>query len=550
MSAIFSVDAIRNELESTISQAQAALEAFSENASELSLIESVDGYVRELRGIFQILEEPGAISVCEEMAATLAALPNNEQGSNEKLRVKLDALSQSLVILNRFLELLSLQSKSIPSVLLPTINQLRTARGVSSFGEAIFFRFDFKVGKPALKTQVKITRQTLSQLRKFRHMYQAALLHTLKDDRTQGALRYMSLALNRIDQCLGNAPCAPLWWVASGAVEAMINTRATLTPLRKRLFARLDREIKMMIQNAPESFKSPSSTSLVKEFLYLLALNPTESKRAMQVSKHFNLPSLGYNEYVLEEQRQVLFSPGRGVLASVSEALRDDINAIKDSVDQVARGGEFSSRELHGYLAKVADVYVMLGLQSPANVLKNQANNISNWPDNASPSHQQLVEIADVVLYAESALSRLLQGQSSSDQEGENKAFKAQLYEARVVLIDESQNGLALAKRSISAFMDSGGDKLHIANVTSTLVGVRGAFVFLESEQAASLVARSIAFVERDLLESGTMVPDEKIELFADALSSLEFYLEGLLNNNENLDILQLAVHSLGNLEV
>ncbi|MDX1474624.1 MAG: chemotaxis protein, partial [Reinekea sp.] len=131
-----------------------------------------------------------------------------------------------------------------------------------------------------------------------------------------------------------------------------------------------------------------------------------------------------------------------------------------------------------------------------------------------------------------------------------NKAFKAQVHEARVVLIDESESGLALAKRAISAYMDSNGDKLHLSNVVATLHGVRGALVFLNSEQAASIVARAIAFVQRDLLESAALIDSGQLELFADALSSLEFYLEGLLSGNENLDILKLALHSLNNLKV
>jgi hypothetical protein len=272
--------------------------------------------------------------------------------------------------------------------------------------------------------------------------------------------------------------------------------------------------------------------------------------KGRQIAKYYNLPDIEYTEKLLEEQRQLLFSPGLGVMESVAEALKDDINAIKDSVDQVARGGDFSANELTVRLDKVADVYVMLGLQSPANVLKNQAKIVGGWADNAAPTHDDLLNIADVVLYAESALSRLLQGQSQLDQEGDNKAFKAQVHEARVVLIDESENGLALAKRSISSFMDSNGDKLHLANVVATLHGVRGALVFLDSAKAAELIGRAIAFVERDLLESGTLIESSQLELFADALSSLEFYLEGLLSRNDNVDILNLAVHSLKALHV
>jgi len=333
-------------------------------------------------------------------------------------------------------------------------------------------------------------------------------------------------------------------------MEAMVQNDASMTPTRKRLFSLLEREMRTLIQKAPESLRQPNNAALIKEFLFLLALNKSDSLKAKHVATFYHLPTLSYSEALLEEQRQVLFSPGRGVLASVAEALKEDISAIKESVDQVARGGPFSSKELYARLKKVADIYVMVGLTSPANVLKGQADIVGGWADNAAPHHEDLLKIADVVLYAESALARLLQGHSHKDLEGENKAFQVQLHEARVVLIDESESGLALAKRAISAYMDSEGDRLHLSNVVSTLVGVRGALIFLNSNDAATIVSRIIVFIQRDLLENGALIDASQLELFADALSSLEFYLEGLLSSSENMDILKLAVHSLNSLKV
>jgi len=550
MSAIFSAEAIKGELGTTIQQAQSSLEDFSENTAELALLEQVQDYVRQLRGIFQVLEERGAISVCNELNASLNALPDGFDATDKTVKAILEAVSQTLVILNRYLELLSLHQKAVPAVLLPTINLLRLARKAPVLGEGYFFEFSFKPGKAAGKVPVRITRETLVSLRKFRQMYQAGLLHVIRGDRAKGALRYMALALGRVDQLLGNAPCAPMWWVASAAMEAMVQNGASMTPTRKRLFSLLEREMRSLILKAPESLRQASNAALIKEFLFLLALNKSDHPKAQQVTTFYQLPSLPYNEALLQEQRQVLFSPGRGVLASVSEALKEDISAIKESVDQVARGGAFSSKELYARLKKVADIYVMVGLTSPANVLRGQADIVGGWADNAAPNHDDLLNIADVVLYAESALARLLQGFSNKDLEGENKAFQVQLYEARVVLIDESESGLALAKRAISAYMDSEGDMLHLSNVVSTLVGVRGALVFLNSSDAATIVSRIIVFIQRDLLENGALIDSAQLELFADALSSLEFYLEGLLSSRENMDILKLAVHSLNSLRV
>ncbi|GGX51250.1 hypothetical protein [Saccharospirillum salsuginis] len=551
MSTATSKEAIKTELEATLQQAQSALESFSDDTADLSQLEQAQDLIGQTRGIFQVLEEPGAVSLCDEFNALINAIPTGESGDSDQVRPKLDAISQGLVVLNRYLEFLSLGRKAIPAVLLPTMNNVRKARGVSGLGEGHFFQFSFKPGKPPTKKPFQFSNDVVIQLKKFRHMYQAGLLHLIRGERTAGAFRYMGLALNRIDQLLANAPCAPLWWVASGALESMAQRGANMTGPRKLLFAHLDRHLKDLIRGAPKSLERPPSLPLMKEFLFLLALNKSDSLRARQVAKFYRLPELSYTEDTLEEQRQMLFSPGRGVLSSVSEALKEDIAAIKEIVDQAARhDGGFSARALQEKIAKVADVYVMLGLQSPANVLKQQAAVVADWADNAAPTDEQLLKIADAVLYAESALSRVLQGQRQLEGSGDNKAAQAQLHEARVVLIDEAEAGLALAKRAITAYMDSQGDKLHLANVVPTLRGVKGAFVFLDSMTAADLIERAIRFIERDLSESGTMVDPHQLEAFADALSSLEFFLEGLLNDTANEDILKLAKHSLASLSV
>lgn len=551
MSTATSKEAIKTELEATLQQAQSALEGFSADTNDLSQLEAAQDLIGQMRGIFQMLEEPGAVALCAEFNALINAIPAGESADSAHVSDKLDAISQGLVVMHRYLEFLSLSQKAIPAVLLPTINKVRKARGVSGLGEGHFFQFSFKPGKPPSGKAFQYSPDIVPRLKKFRHMYQAGLLHLIRGERTAGAFRYMGLALNRIDQLLANAPCAPLWWVASGALESMAQRDAAMTGPRKLLFAQLDRQLRELIKTAPKSLERQPSLTLMKEFLYLLALSRPESLRARQVAKFYNLPTLSHSEEMLEEQRQLLFSPGRSVLTSVSEALKEDIASIKDIVDQAARrDGGFSARALQEKIAKVADVYVMLGLQSPANVLKQQAKVISGWADNAAPTDEQLLKIADAVLYAESALSRILQGQRQLESTGDNKAAQAQLHEARVVLIDEAEAGLALAKRAITAYMDSQGDTLHLSNVVPTLKGVKGALVFLNTATAADLIERSIRFIERDLTESDTMVTPQQLEAFADALSSLEFFLEGLLNDTANEDILKLAQHSLNTLSV
>lgn len=546
MSGIFSADAIKVELEATIVQTQSALEAFSQNIDNTAMLDGVQDYVRQLRGTFLLLEEQGAVKVCDEMSLTLGVIGDSDADSGKILATS----SQALVVLTRFLELLSLQTKSIPAILLPVINSLRQRRKEKPLLDSHFFDVSIKHPDTTASSNAKNINVEIKRLKKFRHMYQAGLLHLIRGDRASAAIRYMTLALGRVYQTLGETPSSSLWLVSAHAVDALATAKADITPSRKRLFGLLDRHLRQLILTAPESFEKLGSAAILKEFLYIIALNRSSNSDLEELATLYDLPTLSYTEAMLSEQRQVLFSPGKSVLASVSDALKADMIQIKESVDEGARGGQFSARELGGLIAKVADIYIMLGLKSTSNVLKKQVAKLSGWADSAAPSHSELNEIADVVIYAESSLARLLHGQSDSDSEGGNKAFDVQLYEARVVLVDESENGLSSVKRSITAYAESQGDKLHLSNVVDTLHGVRGALTFLGASQAATLVDRCNEFVKTELLERGTLIDLKQLELFADALSSIEFYIEGLITQDQNVDLLKLAVHSLRSLHV
>ena len=80
-----------------------------------------------------------------------------------------------------------------------------------------------------------------------------------------------------------------------------------------------------------------------------------------------------------------------------------------------------------------------------------------------------------------------------------------QLTEACIVVIDEATAGLALAKRAITAYLESNGEKLHLANVPFSLQAVRGGLRFLEQERAAELIGACADFIQKHMLESNQM---------------------------------------------
>ena len=116
------------------------------------------------------------------------------------------------------------------------------------------------------------------------------------------------------------------------------------------------------------------------------------------------------------------------------------------------------------------------------------------------------------MLYVESMVASLERGdrRDSKPQVArpgmEAEAFaNHQLTEACIVVIDEATAGLALAKRAITAYLESNGEKLHLANVPFSLQAVRGGLRFLEQERAAELIGACADFIQKHMLESNQM---------------------------------------------
>ncbi|MNT42225.1 hypothetical protein D3C72_1786310 [compost metagenome] len=80
-----------------------------------------------------------------------------------------------------------------------------------------------------------------------------------------------------------------------------------------------------------------------------------------------------------------------------------------------------------------------------------------------------------------------------------------------------------------------------------SLQAVRGGLWFLGQERAAFLVGACGEYIQQQMLESSLMPSEQMLETLADALTSLEYYLEGGAGMRRGFqdDVLDLAANSV-----
>ncbi|MFC3607335.1 ferrous iron transporter B [Stutzerimonas tarimensis] len=543
-----SLSLVRDELFATIAEAEQSLEHFIVDRNNGSLLQQAVESFHQVRGTLNLIELVGAELLAQEMLTLATDIP---VAAGEDRDAQLSALNNALYILRHYLESVDASRQEIPELLLSGINGLRKVSDQAPLAESFFFSVRLDLPRPT--TAAASVESLEAESRRLRHMYQAGLLGLLRGQRVPASLKFMSRALSRLDALYANTAGGRLCWIGAAALEAHADGQLLLRPSRKQLYARLDRELRLMFTSA--EYQAPRA--MLKELLYFIALADSRGPLASEVRDTFSLSSLPFTDHLLEEESQRLAGPGQAVMRSLSTAIQEELAGIKDLLDLIERGAaeEKALYNLHSLLGKLAKTLGMVGLPSAANALHGQLSVVSSWSEQSKPALAELQKLADVVLYVEGVVPSLASNDrrrmklpSERAESPEMTFAQHQLNEARIVVLDEAAAGLALAKRAITAYIESNGDKLHLANVPFTLQAVRGGLWFLGQERMASLINACAGYIQQQMIETTQVPSQQMLETLADALTSLEYYLEGgnrLEMGGSGSEVLDLATESV-----
>lgn len=544
-----SLNLVRDELFATMEEAESSLEHFIADRHNGSLLQQAVENLHQVRGTLNLIELTGAELLAQEVLDQATDIP---AGAGEERDVQLSALSNALHVLRRYLENVEANRQEMPELLLPAINDLRQAGGQPALPESFFFSVRLDHARPHTAPPAIDGAARESEGRRLRHMYQVGLLGFIREQNPQASLKLMGRALSRVDGLFANEPRGRLCWVGAAAVEAQVDGQLLARKSRKQLFSRIDRELKQTLANP--QYEAPRG--LLKELLYLVALAGTRGPQVTALSEVFGLAPLPFTDHLLEEEYQRLAGPGQAVMRSLSSAIREELNSLKDMLDLIERGTlqSDSLNTLHALLGKLSKTLGMVGLSSAGNSLSAQLPVVASWGEASAPQPQALNKLADAVLYVEGMVASLESGErrevrsapAQSGNEAESFAMH-QLNEARIVVVDEAQAGLALAKRAITAFLESGGERMHLSNVPFSLQAVRGGLWFLEQKRAAALVGACADYIQKQMFDAPQMPSEQMLETLADALSSLEYYLEAgaVMRPETQPSVLDLAAESV-----
>jgi len=550
-----SFDLVRNEIEQTIKQAETSLERFQENREKADELQNCVDYLNQLRGIFILVELLGASRLCQEASTLCDDMPVGDEAD-----ARLAALSGALFTLRRYVDYYHQQREDHPELLLPAINELRETRKEAPYPESWFFNLslsehpDFCTDLPMSPLGEDNDAQDV-MARRMRLTLQVALLGILKDRNPDVSKKLMARAARGFARLCQGTPQGQLWCLFTIVANTMMDRAMGFTKARKRLLMQLERMARDIIYVGDSAKQKPAPDSLLTELVYLLYRSGSANPEVTRVLSAYQLAPAEFSDNMMEAHARRLYGPGSDVLKSLSEALREELNKLKDRLDIIERGLEPDLAEQTAIaegLESIANTLMMLDLSRLAGLARDEASRLRQTEsEGRMPNEDELYRLAGSVLAIEDAALQFVNRGITSETDAlasANSKQEASVYlqEAVWVVADEARSALTLAKRAITAFLESDHDKLHLANLPGTLHSIWGGLEMIGDPQAATVVSRIAASIQQQLLDATEAPTEQVLEALADALTSLEYYIESIGRNEEkNPDLLKLAESSL-----
>ncbi|TQV76703.1 hypothetical protein FLL45_01715 [Aliikangiella marina] len=538
------LDDIEKETEQVINQLNLFLESNSKDDEAQSAIIQAESHLHRLKGVFILLELPGCLTLTNDLLAVVKKLPSVKPRNQSKLT---EAIYTATVRIVKYVRHIKHKRHDLPELILPFINELRTTINAKQLPESFFFEATQKKKRKAFQSAVIITEQSASKSRYLRQMYQIGLIEVLRRTNVSGGLKMMQNALAKLDnEC--RPPLYPdIWWIASALVDSLASKNLKLTLKRLKLFSLIDRQIKFLEHNSQQNRQEnkESISSLANELIYLISISNQKSELSCEVLSYFELNNqLEITDELIRKELVFLRGPGEDDFASLSEALLTEIKEISAEL-QLLNVGKVSQSDIAHFKQKLINLNSLLSvIQVEEHTLRmSVAIDLLDKIEN----QQQSLGHSDMNI-----IKRVLAAIESSISDQDTLSHVNDLFDCSLSLSDEKEAIRSNTHKTIksliinfSRFVDSGRRALLLKNIPELLKETKEGFLLLDLGETSRIFDDCVKYVTIHLMNAPTRTSQESMDLFADIVGSLDFYLETLkYTNAPSAKILKFAENS------
>jgi len=544
---------VKAEVVDTLDGVRQALDALARRPFSGEALQSCLEGLHQVHGSLLMVEFYGAALLAEEIEQLALALAG---GRVEQPEQALKWLRQAVEQLPLYLDRVETARRDLPLVVLPLINDLRSARGQPLLAETSLF-------SPLVSTPAPLPGEVLAQrdaadlgeqLRKLRHALQAALLGLLRDEDETGHLAQMAKVFARLELLSEGAPLEPLWQVAAALVEGMAQAALPSSPALLSLLKNTDKQLKRLLDDGIVALNRPAPPALLKSLLFYIAKAQAASPRMHVLRERYDLLEALPDSGAIDAERAHLDGPGPDALRSVLTALCEELVRVKEQLGLFVSSDRQHADDLASLmppLRQIADTLAVLGFGQPRKVISDQLAVIQGLAlGSREPNDAVLMDVAGALLYVEATLAGMAGlGEPSSAEDSRLPTTDLNLIHQRV--LHETRQGLQHVRDLLMESLEAGTTPAVAQQLPPLLDQLRGALQMIPLHRAATVLQACNDAVLRHWSGRAEAPLRPLLDALADALTGVDYYLERLGADHEGpadhlLDYAEAALAELG----
>ncbi|MBB3061003.1 Hpt domain-containing protein [Microbulbifer rhizosphaerae] len=535
------LDWLTGEINETLAQARQQLESFASDSSDKAPLQNCLELIHQVHGSLHMAELTGAAMLAEEMEQLVQALAAGEVENTDETR---EFLMRALLELPLYLDKVAFQRRDNAVLLLPLLNDLRAVRRERLITEGGLFSPDLSSlervsGKrqPLLANEVAL-QELVGKLRKIYHVAAAGLI---RDVNSGESLAYLIKVGEKMSLLYSGSLRLPLWQVLLGLFEAIGEHRLTVMPALRQLLRRVDVEFRLLAGRGAPVLDAPLDRSLVRNLLFYVYLSGPNGARCKSLYDTFALDKAVPGTPRPDTEDALAMGPE--ALGTAVAALREELHSVREALEPGTAGAEHPPLSDTAAVAKrLADTLGVLGLESQ----RNRARGIYEYLRDASRGEntdELLMQAAGELVQLDASLAAAVTRDRKMD------SGEPLMGDATETVLREARIGLEAVKESVVEYIASHWDISYLSRVPERLQEVCGGLDMVGYRRAGEIVSACKRYISQQLIDAAEQPEWKLLDTLADAITSVEYYLERRADGIEDADmLLALAEDSVATL--
>ncbi len=532
---------VQGEIDQALTRGLDAIAQFRANPADGTSLKHARSHVHQAAGAIQMVGLDAVVAFTDELERQLTRM---EELPPADVAAACDVVDRACRKLKIFLDELVNGAPPVPLKLYPEYEAMQGARGIRAAAPTDLFYPDLSPRAPRISAREAISPNRLpSFLVKQRRSYQRGLLAWLRGD--EGGAATMRDAIAEIEDVTTQGSLRAFWWTVGAMFEGLVEGGLDSGFGVKQLAARIDLQIRRVAEGSAKV-----ADRLRREVLYFAAICAPVGPQVQAVQRAFKLSGLIPSAEVLSAdvvRLQPLLREAREQLAGAEDAWLKTASGRAENLPKL-------KHTLASVHAKAAEIHNGALMKLTAALVER----LDKMPA-SGVSEPVAMEYATALLLAESAFENY--SSLSTDFPKQVDAMLARLDSARqglpsaapgAPMLDEmskrAQERVLLAQvgreiqanlRHIEQVLDAffrdntkRGDLATLAKDSSQIRGALSILGLTDADRLLELCEQQIA----TYAETDAPVGNDDLELLAESLSGLGFYIEAVEQQRPDRD--------------